>query len=184
MKAVVEIDKGVGWPDLRPKFFPSHEIAGALQQSREHLQGLALQAQLDPVFPQLARADIQLKTVESQHAHRWSHCGHTNFRKFGKVYHSSCPTETCLHVPRSTSFSLGWRWRKLWEQMGTERIDACAITGEGCRCFCARDAATALYIISPRRFPERIPEQEEGEQDENPNNFGRRPDTQFSVGSV
>jgi hypothetical protein len=61
VKAMVEIDKGVGRPDFYPKLFAGHEIAGTLQQRRKHTQGLALQAQLYTAFPELTGAQIQLK---------------------------------------------------------------------------------------------------------------------------
>ncbi len=81
---MVEIDKGVGRPDLRPKFFAGHEIAGTLQQCRKHTQGLALQAQLYAAFPEFTGAQIQLKNVETQHA-RGEPVGHVEFPKLGRA---------------------------------------------------------------------------------------------------
>src|SRR2546425_9290527 len=68
---------------------------------------LALQTQLDAAFAQFARTQIQFKSVESQHAHRWGQCGHSNFRKFAKTYHNSCSAESSLRGLRSPCFSLG-----------------------------------------------------------------------------
>jgi hypothetical protein len=48
---MVEIDKGVGRPDFGPQFFARDQIAGTLQQGREHLERLTLQAQLYAAFP-------------------------------------------------------------------------------------------------------------------------------------
>jgi hypothetical protein len=51
VKAMVEIDKGIGRPDFGPKFFARDQIAGTLQQGREHLKRLTVQAQLYAAFP-------------------------------------------------------------------------------------------------------------------------------------
>jgi hypothetical protein len=61
---MVEVDERVSRPDLRLKFFASHDIAGAFQQYREYLQWLASEAQLYTAFTQLTRPDIQFKNVE------------------------------------------------------------------------------------------------------------------------
>jgi hypothetical protein len=84
VKAMVEIDKGVGRPDFYPKLFAGHEIAGTLQQRRKHTQGLALQAQLYTAFPEFTGAQIQLKNVETQHA-RGNRPGHVKFPKLGRA---------------------------------------------------------------------------------------------------
>jgi hypothetical protein len=91
VKAVVEIDKRVGWPDFRAKFFTSHEIAGTLQQRCKHLEGLALQTQLYPPFPQLAGAGIKLKNIEAQHGFGWGRGRHNEFRKLGQPITVSNP---------------------------------------------------------------------------------------------
>jgi hypothetical protein len=65
VQAMVEIDKSVRGPNLRPKFLESHDITGALQQCRKYLEWLALQAQSDPTFAQLRRTNIQFKDVKA-----------------------------------------------------------------------------------------------------------------------
>jgi hypothetical protein len=68
---MVEVDERVSRPDLRLKFFASHDIAGAFQQYREYLQWLASEAQLYTAFTQLTRPDIQFKNVEPKRVGDW-----------------------------------------------------------------------------------------------------------------
>jgi hypothetical protein len=56
---------------LRAQFFAGDEFSGVLKQDCEHLQRLALEAQLDPVLPQLAGASIELEGIEAMHAGDW-----------------------------------------------------------------------------------------------------------------
>jgi hypothetical protein len=63
---MVEIDEGVGRPDLFPEFVASNQVSGSPQQSGKHVQRLSLQAQLPATLAELARADVQLKSVEAQ----------------------------------------------------------------------------------------------------------------------
>jgi hypothetical protein len=97
VEAVVEIHEGVGRPELRPKFFAGHDIAGTLEQYRQHLQRLPSQPQLYTVLAQLARAVIEFKNVEPKD---WGGCGrrrHLDFQKRQQDYHSSRPLEPRLH---------------------------------------------------------------------------------------
>jgi hypothetical protein len=78
VQAVVKIYKGFGRPDLRPKLFAGHELARAIQQGRQYLNRLALQAQFNASFSQFGGPNIELKTVKPQNARNWSRCQHTN----------------------------------------------------------------------------------------------------------
>jgi hypothetical protein len=69
---------------LCPKFFPSHDVACALQQYRKDFQRLALQAQLYAAFSQLAGAEIQFKNVEAQQVPGWGGDRHIEFRNSAK----------------------------------------------------------------------------------------------------
>ena len=83
VKAMVEVDERVGRPNLRPKFLESHYITGALQQCRKYLEWLALQAQSDPTFAQLRRANIQFKDVKANPSRAWWGSGHSKDRESG-----------------------------------------------------------------------------------------------------
>jgi hypothetical protein len=58
---VVEVDEGVGRPEFLLQLFARDHLAGALQQQRQDLKWLLLQAQLDSVLAQFARVEIELK---------------------------------------------------------------------------------------------------------------------------
>ena len=66
VQAVVEIDEGVGGPELLLQLLAGDHVAGALQQQRQHLEGLPLQAQLDSALAQFACAEIKLKDSEAR----------------------------------------------------------------------------------------------------------------------
>jgi hypothetical protein len=79
VKAVVEIDKGIHLPELAAKFLSSYKIAGGLNEYREHLERLALQAKLYPALSQFACKQIKFIGVESQNTRGWrSRGGHTD----------------------------------------------------------------------------------------------------------
>jgi hypothetical protein len=71
MQTMVEIDESVGRPNLGAQLLASDHIAGAIQNSGQHLQRLALQAQPYTVFPQLTGANIQFEVFEAQYARAW-----------------------------------------------------------------------------------------------------------------
>jgi hypothetical protein len=68
VEAVVEIHERIGGPDLGADVLARHEVAATFQQDFQHLQRLAMQADFHAVLAKLARADIQFKGVEAQHA--------------------------------------------------------------------------------------------------------------------
>jgi hypothetical protein len=84
VKAVVEVDEGIGRPNLSPKFVASHDITGAVQQGRQYLERLALQVELYAAFPEFARTKIQFKGIEAKTARGWYGSSHSEARKFGK----------------------------------------------------------------------------------------------------
>jgi hypothetical protein len=55
---MVEVDESIGRPNLGPKFVESHDITGAVQQGREYLEWLTLQAELYAAFPEFARTNV------------------------------------------------------------------------------------------------------------------------------
>jgi hypothetical protein len=76
---VIEVDKGVGLPDLGAEFFAGDEIAGPIEKRGQNLERLTLQAELDAAFPELARVSIKLENVETKHAGGWrTRFGHTD----------------------------------------------------------------------------------------------------------
>jgi hypothetical protein len=79
VQPVIEINKGFRRPNLRAKFLTGHQFAGPIQQRREHLNRLALQAQLDASLSQFAGPNIKLKPVKPQNPRSWSCSQHTNF---------------------------------------------------------------------------------------------------------
>jgi hypothetical protein len=79
MQSMVKIDKGFSRPDLRSKFFAGHQFARSIQQSRQYLYGLALQAQLNASLSQFSGPNVELKTVKPQNPRSWSRSQHTNF---------------------------------------------------------------------------------------------------------
>ena len=78
VQAVVEVDKGFSRPDLGPKFLTGYQLAGTIQQCCQHLDRLALQAQLDAAFSQLGSSNIELKIIKPQKTRGWSRCQHPN----------------------------------------------------------------------------------------------------------
>src|SRR5262249_32560993 len=64
VEAVVEVYEGVGGPERLAHFFAGDDFAWPRQQSRQYLEGLLLQLDLDPVFPQFPRGEIGLEDSE------------------------------------------------------------------------------------------------------------------------
>ena len=58
VQAVVEIHEGIGRPELVTEFLSRDQVAGGLQQDRQHLQRLALKAKLYATLPQFTSAQI------------------------------------------------------------------------------------------------------------------------------
>ena len=78
VKAMVEIDEGVGCPELASQFLAGYKMARSLEQYRKELYGLAVQTQFDTAFTQFSSMLIQFKRVEPQHAPHRSRCGRTD----------------------------------------------------------------------------------------------------------
>jgi hypothetical protein len=68
---MVEVDEGIGRPNLGPKFVASHDITRAVQQGRQYLERLALQVELYAAFPELTRTKVQFEDVEAKSARGW-----------------------------------------------------------------------------------------------------------------
>ena len=65
VQAVIEIDEGFGGPDLGAKLLAGHELAGAVQQSCQDLNRLALQAELDAGLSQLGSPEHRAQSYQS-----------------------------------------------------------------------------------------------------------------------
>jgi hypothetical protein len=61
---MVEINEGVALPQPVAKFFAANDLAGMLQQHSQDLARLVLQLDLDALFSQLGRAQVQLKNAK------------------------------------------------------------------------------------------------------------------------
>jgi hypothetical protein len=81
---MVEVDKGIGRPNLGPKFVASHDVTWAIQQGRQYLERLALQVEPYPTFSEFARTKVQFEDVEAKSARGWRGSSHKEARKFGK----------------------------------------------------------------------------------------------------
>ena len=64
---MVEIDEGVGRPELLLQLLPGDHIAGTLQQHGQNLEGLLLEFDPQPVPAQLAGVQVGLKGAEADH---------------------------------------------------------------------------------------------------------------------
>ncbi len=103
VQAVVEIHERIRGPQPGPDLFAGDEVAGRLQQQRQHLNGLPLQTQLHAAFAQFPRMQIELKRIEPQHArHRNSRCRHT-FLEGQQAYHK-LQVATCQSLTDGENF--------------------------------------------------------------------------------
>ena len=66
VEAVVEVDEGVGGPELLLQLFARDDVSGMIEEQSEHLEGLALQAQLDATLAQFSRAEVELEDSETR----------------------------------------------------------------------------------------------------------------------
>jgi uncharacterized protein (DUF1786 family) len=76
VQAVVEIDEGIGGPELLAHLLARNHIAGTLEKQGQHLQRLILKAKLGAVFAQLARGEIKLEEAKAHDSARpiaWEH---------------------------------------------------------------------------------------------------------------
>jgi hypothetical protein len=67
-EAVIEIHEGIGRPQLLPQFLARHCLTGTLQQEAEDLEGLLLNLDPEPVFAQVAGAQVGLERSEANSA--------------------------------------------------------------------------------------------------------------------
>ena len=66
VEAVVEIDEGVGGPNLGTKLIPGDNFGRALHQGSENLKRLLLQPEARTRFAQFARFQVELEDPEAQ----------------------------------------------------------------------------------------------------------------------
>ena len=64
VQAMIEIDKGVGGPNLRSQLLASDYFARVLQQSDQNLKGLFLQSDLRSVSAQFTCSQVQFEHTE------------------------------------------------------------------------------------------------------------------------
>ena len=83
IQAVLEIDKGVGSPELAAKFFAGDHVSGPPQQDFKNLQGLSLQPKLGSPLTQFAGAGIEFEDTKTQDTRGWSRVRHIVFRQCG-----------------------------------------------------------------------------------------------------
>ena len=50
VQAVIEVDKGIGRPQLLANFFPGNHVARPLEQQRQYLEGLFLESYAPAAF--------------------------------------------------------------------------------------------------------------------------------------
>jgi hypothetical protein len=76
VKAVVEITKGVPWPEFAAKFFSCNHLARMFEQHAQDLERLFLKLQLESILAQLACRNVYLEGSEPHNTRklgRWRH---------------------------------------------------------------------------------------------------------------
>jgi len=106
---------------------------------------VALQKQLDAAFAQFARAQIEVKSVEtSQHARCRSQCGaHKLPEVRTKAYHILALRSLSATRAKSLLSSV-LEWRKLGGNRGG-KDDTFVLPGESCHSFCAEISNRRTY---------------------------------------
>src|SRR5208337_5555704 len=66
VEAVIEVDEGVGRPNLCAQLVPRHDLAGILQQGAEDLKRLFLKSDTGAVLAQFSGDQIDLKNAKAQ----------------------------------------------------------------------------------------------------------------------
>ena len=97
MKAVIEVNKRVGWPNLLLQFVAGYDFARILQKGLKYEKGLLLEPNSQAPFAQLARTQIKFEIIEADQLRnlRWRHStlGHSGI-------------ESCLReLQKSSTFS-------------------------------------------------------------------------------
>lgn len=65
---MIEIDEGLGAPEALAHFFAGDEIAGALEEHEQDLEGLGVKFHADAVLAELAGGGIGLERAEGEDA--------------------------------------------------------------------------------------------------------------------
>jgi hypothetical protein len=76
VKAVVEIDKGICWPESAAKLFSGNHLAGMLEKHAQDLERLLLKLELESILAQLACRNVYLEGSEPQNTRKlglWRH---------------------------------------------------------------------------------------------------------------
>src|SRR6185295_915419 len=68
VEAVVEIDEGVGAPELLPDFVTGDRFAAPLDEQRQHLKRLCLKSDPGSAFPQFAASKVHFEDAETDAA--------------------------------------------------------------------------------------------------------------------
>ncbi len=72
--SVLEVDECVALPEPLTQFLASDQLAGALHQAFEHLEGLLLKVHAQAGLSQLAHAKVQLERAKPHHVTAWNGC--------------------------------------------------------------------------------------------------------------
>jgi hypothetical protein len=78
---VIEIHEGVSGPQRLAKLLSGDDVAGALNQRGQNLQGLVLESDADTVLVQLSRPKIHFKIAKADSPRVWFGCLHRKIRK-------------------------------------------------------------------------------------------------------
>src|SRR5262249_2602172 len=71
IQAVVEVDKCPVGPELLAELFAGQHFSRSLEQHHQHVERLSLQPEPDAVLAQLAGADVDLESAESERSVRF-----------------------------------------------------------------------------------------------------------------
>lgn len=78
IQPLVEVNEGVGRPDLSLNFLTRDDFSGMLKENTKHLEWLVLQFYPDAVFTNLTRPQFNFKRSESDNPARWMCVSHRN----------------------------------------------------------------------------------------------------------
>jgi hypothetical protein len=65
--SVLEVDERIALPEPLTQFLAGNQLAGALHQALEHLEGLLLEVHAQAGLSQLAHAKVQLERAKPHH---------------------------------------------------------------------------------------------------------------------
>jgi hypothetical protein len=95
-QTVIEIDKGVRWPQPLANLLPGDNLARALEKHRQQIKGLGLQAYLMTVAAQLTGVEVCSKRAEENNPgrkHGFS-CGRGDVKRCREDYQSPSQAST------------------------------------------------------------------------------------------